>query len=236
MSALQEELDERTGEVRRYFDFLECALAMEPRVRFRCEAGYTEESISDDVQKVLKATVFLLMYNLVEATFRRCVDTIGESIERAGIDYKNARNEIRDLFIDSVFRRADPFSSNLNTHKETTRFIVSCIIESSAINLASSDIKFGGNLDARRIRELAAEYGLSLVLPDEAKGGEKLRVVKEKRNGLAHGELMFTECGRDYDLSQLKDIFSETTFFLNGVINSLQTYLNGKQFLRDSAA
>ena len=57
-----------------------------------------------------------------------------------------------------------------------------------------------------KITEFATKIGFSMRVHYSAGNGEKLHQVKTRRNNLAHGNISFSECGRDFTLEELVNI------------------------------
>jgi hypothetical protein len=111
-----------------------------------------------------------------------------------------------------------------------TRRLVKNAIDDVGARLTVEDLRFGGNLDADRIRRACLEHGVSSKTHPRAKGGEKLGLVRGRRNALAHGSLSFTECGRDYTLTQLVEIRRETVLFVRGILKNVESYASKRSF------
>ena len=108
--------------------------------------------------------------------------------------------------------------------------LVKGAVDDVAASLSADDLRFSGNLDAARIRKTCLDHGVSSKVHPRAKGGEKLRLVKDKRNDLAHGNLSFAECGRDYTLPQLVEIRRETLVFVRGILRNVERHTAGKAY------
>ena len=88
---------------------------------------------------------------------------------------------------------------------------------------------FFGDVDfCRRIYKKGLRI---VVLPDariihhRAKGGVELGTVKEQRNALGHGNVTFTECGRQYAVSDLERIKRQTVVFVRSILKNVKRYL-----------
>jgi hypothetical protein len=89
-----------------------------------------------------------------------------------------------------------------------------------------------GNIDAKKIREIADNYGFSHETEySECKNGAKLLEVKNKRNDLAHGILSFSDCGRDSSLTDVNNAFNEVSAYINTITSNIQEYITDKKYL-----
>ena len=110
----------------------------------------------------------------------------------------------------------------------------------SALNQIAEDIieiefdsskKISGNIDGRKIRNFAATIGFSTRAHHSLDNGTKLHIVKTQRNKLAHGDLSFAECGRNYTITDLKSINNQVTKYLKRVLLNIEKYLTEKSYL-----
>jgi hypothetical protein len=98
-------------------------------------------------------------------------------------------------------------------------------LKKETISLTKDNMDFSGNLDARKIRELADDYGF-----DAPKNGRNLVTITSKRNHLAHGDATFSEIGKDYTEKDL-DAFKDETFkFLSDVIAKIEDFIVHKKY------
>lgn len=222
MLLVQQEFQERQGEVVRYFDFLRHF--GENHIKFDIPAGSTSSlpAEKEDLFKTLKANGFLLLYNLVESTLKNAIEAIFEEFRSKNVSYDACRLEVRRQIL-----------RNLKKHD------VSRIVE--ALSSISTDVVFAtfrkeelaaGNVDARRIREIARLYGFA----HPSVKSDELLTVKMNRNDLAHGMKSFAEVGRDFDLQRLDQIKAEVIAFLSALLDSVSEYLMNRSYLAAAAA
>lgn len=88
---------------------------------------------------------------------------------------------------------------------------------------------FSGNVDARKIRDTATEYGFS-HLTDYAKTGHglDLLIIKSNRNDLAHGYKSFAEVGKEETADELLEIKKKTVSYLREILQNIEQYLSKK--------
>lgn len=182
-----------------------------------------------ELEKILKANLFLLLYNLVESTVRLSLMTICDSVASEGLRYTDLKDEIQRLWIKTKHKNFQ----NLGT---TTIFEVLQALPEEIVELTPEQ-KLGGrgNLDARKIREFAEEFGFSSVTHYRARNGEALFLIKKRRNDLAHGLESFAECGRQYSIEDLVRMKQETVVYLRSLLRNVSRYLQEKQFRAPNA-
>ena len=89
---------------------------------------------------------------------------------------------------------------------------------------------FSGNLDARSIRLLLEAWGIWRDF--HVDGEEKLLIIKNHRNILAHGEKSFREIGRNYTVLEIEK-FSECVFqYLSALIKCFSEYIGHEQYIK----
>ena len=88
----------------------------------------------------------------------------------------------------------------------------------------SSDVS--GNLDAKKIREdLSKKYAFSAT-----SSCDELRVIKNIRNKLAHGELVFSEAGADRTIDEIIAIKTKVVRYLQDILNDINQLLLQKRY------
>ena len=162
------------------------------------------------------------MYNLVESTIRNSIQEIYDHFKANNIIFDHLKDEIKKTIL-AGFKTKNP-------HKimEQVQNIASDIVTVSFNPEKISD----GNIDARKIREIAKKYCFSETTDyKKCKNGEKLLEIKNKRNNLSHGIISFSECGRDITISDLTVAFNETTAYLDTILKNIGDYLITQDYL-----
>ena len=149
------------------------------------------------------------MKNAIEAVF--------EEFRAKGVSFDDCREEVRHIVI-----------SNLKAHNPDRVFTaLTPLAQKILTETFRKEKAFAGNVDAKKIREVAKEYGFS---PPKAKG-DNLLTVKSQRNDLAHGDKAFAEVGRDFDVERLVKIKTEVLDYLREVLGNISSYLVNKEYL-----
>jgi hypothetical protein len=108
--------------------------------------------------------------------------------------------------------------------------IIEKALNEAILEFSEENFPLSGNIDARKIREIAEQYGFSAKTHKLTKGGEKLEIVKKLRNALAHGDISFSECGRDYTVAELKEIRKQVIWYLRNILKNIERYIEDKRF------
>jgi MAE_28990/MAE_18760-like HEPN len=227
-STLIQDFTERSKEVSKYFIFLKSLeqgttkLSMDGR-----DDSSKTKVIDSELLKTLKASSFLLLYNLVEATMRNVIEAIFDRLKSERISYDQIRPELKKIVLRNLKKR-DPdtiFSS-----------ITAISVDIITAGFDKEDL-FSGNIDGRKIRDTATKYGFSHAT-DYAKTGDgsDLLTIKANRNDLAHGIKSFAEVGRDQTTDELLEIKNKVIRYLKQILQNIETYLENAEYLDDAVA
>ncbi|HXT18708.1 MAG TPA: MAE_28990/MAE_18760 family HEPN-like nuclease [Gemmatimonadaceae bacterium] len=237
MNELGAAFEERLQEIQTYLDLLE---GVEKQVQDGPpRLGENGLTISAQQQRILYSSVYLQLYNLVEATITRCIDQLSKAVAGDGrwfpLDLSDAlrrewvRFTARTHVEQSSDKRLDSALALFNQVAERRPVSRLHIVKTSA-----------GNWDDHAIDELAERLGLPLRIPDETANSVKrhykndqgpLKFIKVTRNDLAHGILSFAECGEGVTVAELRDLTQKTSVYLRAVLSSFQRSIEAHEFL-----
>ncbi|MBD3826153.1 MAE_28990/MAE_18760 family HEPN-like nuclease [Stenotrophomonas sp.] len=189
-------------------------------------------------QKILYSTVYLQLYNLIEATMSRCIDEVAAA---AGAGSWAAADLIPQL-------RKEWVRSMAKTHVDQApdKRLVAAVEMASALvsSVPVSDFKIdrggGGNWDDKLIEKISERLGFELRLsaPIMTRVKQKVRndlgplgLVKSLRNQLAHGAISFVECAGETDTTALVSIRDTTEAYMRGVMETFVSYIDGLNFV-----
>jgi len=223
-STLFKDFDERSQEVSRYFWFIKNLEQGSIKLSMGNAHNPKIKEINDDLAKTLKATGFLLLYNLIESTMRNAIETIFDELITKNISFDDVRDELKKIII-----------KNFKDNQSTDRLLMNIQTISVDIISASFDKQklFSGNLDAKKIKETANMYGFSSqTTPKKTQNGIDLLTVKTNRNDLAHGFKSFEEVGKDATADDLLKIQKRVVFYLREILQNIETYLSNEDYLK----
>jgi hypothetical protein len=231
MISVKSDFEKRKSEINEYLEFIEVIYAEEKEIEIMFKKNVKHKrkqkfQVSDQLQKVLIANSFLLMYNLIEATIRNSIDEIFADLQNNSIDYNKLSDKLKKIFLFQKNKNLKDGNFNLDTLNKQIDVLICSVLNSETIVLDKSKLDFSGNLDAKKIRSIAADYGFG----QPSINGDNLLVIKNKRNHLAHGDFSFSEIGKDYTVSELLDFKNQTFNFLNEVINNIESYITNKDY------
>jgi hypothetical protein len=216
-STLLEDFKERSKEVTTYFLIFN---------QYSTESKTTNygKNTNLELEQTLKATGFLLLYNLIEATMRNGIEAIFTDITNKNISFDILKPEIQLIILDNVKKNKSPKNllKNLNN--------ISIDIISASF---SSDKLFSGNVDSRKIKDIAGLYGFSCETdPLKTQNGNDWLRIKNNRNDLAHGFKSFEEVGRGTNTEELLDIKDRVINYLQGIVENIEDYISKKEYLK----
>lgn len=217
MEAIKDEFEEKIQELEIFFELLENIESEEICLK--------DDSILTDLDKILKASFFLMLYNMVESTMRESVIAIYDKIDSNCIHFNQLGSKLRRKILGDCKKSYIGIDS---LHNETGNDIAKELLKAS---LSEKNL-FSGNIDHEIIKATALQYGFSHSTdPNRTRHGEKLRTIKEYRNDLAHGNITFSEVGRSYSLNQLREYKEETIAYMEKIIENIEYYLNNQRYL-----
>lgn len=219
MNTVFQDFQTRASEVEGYFDFVVRLADKELVVQSTLDGtSALSNHASEDLLKTLKASCYLLLYNLIESTMRNAVEAIFEELKVNRTSFDECRWELREEILRNFKKRS--------TDKLLSRLItIACDVIHETFE--GSEI-FGGNLDARTIRKTAVRFGFE---PPVGSQFHLLQTVKDVRNDLAHGVKSFAEVGRNASTPDLMEAKEQTIEILRQTLENIQIYLSGQLYL-----
>jgi hypothetical protein len=239
MEKAKEEFLNRKKEIEKYFDFLSKIEHDTPVLHYSLTGVSDIHEIDKELQKILKANGFLLIYNLVEAVTRITLIEYLNSISKSNISIKKLHEDIQRLWVSNK-RFADKKIGNKSEEmifQELYNEIVSNTLVSFTTELKNDKgevikqfVKLSGNVDADVIRKLAKEYGFDSNVGKAEKAGADLVTIRTNRNYLAHGIKTFTECGGKFSVIDLCKYKKNALFYLESILSNIESHIKGEKY------
>jgi hypothetical protein len=195
-------------------------------------------SISVDQQKILYSSVFLQLYNLIEATITNCVDGIANAVTKNGSKPNDLSEDIRREWIRFMARTHTDL--NFENRLKETLSLCEHLIQSRPVSDFKIEKGQGGNWDDLAIQDICKRLGLPLTIESDIASSIKrpfkndqgsLIYIKTLRNDLAHGSLSFVECGANVTVSDLQDLKDRTVSYLRAVVKLFQNFIDTYEYL-----
>jgi len=232
MLEVREDLNKRVQEIDAYLDLIEQIDRGSSALSNRAGERY---HIDVTTQQVLKASVYLHLYNLVESTVSACLREAAQAIERRGLGFGSLTSEWRRSWLRSIGQTAQA----MTPENRLVKTLEACQIVSDGTPI-EFEPKVPGNLDDTRIEKLAGRHGIDLShIPQSVRQGVKqaivnndgvLQVVRKRRNELAHGLATFGDCGRSVTVPELVSYRSATVAYLVAVVDQFETFITADGF------
>jgi hypothetical protein len=225
MTTVINEFNTRVKEIEVYFVLLEEIINQNAALYFPSKTKNKTKKIDEDLIKVLKANSFLLLYNLIESSIKLSITEIYDQISIKNKKYSEVVTEIRKIWITENYK---------NFQGKGTDFIFDTInnIAEDVISIKFNPDKIiSGNIDGRKVRDFASQYGFSDKAHHLSKNGVRLHQVKTQRNLLAHGGLSFTECGRQYTYEDLVETKRQVIIYLRSILKNIDNYLAQNKYI-----
>lgn len=225
MISVLTDFEERVQEIELYFEHLNLILNKDAELFFPRNITRQKRRINSELHKVLKANCFLLLYNLSESSIRQALIEIYDKITEKGLKYSNVKDEIKKIWITSKYRNFN------NMSVENIFDVIAGRILDDTIDIRFEDKhSLSGAVDGLRIRDFALKVGFSDRTHPALREGFKLHEVKTQRNKLAHGEISFAKCGRDYSFEDLNKTKKQVISFLRSILLNIKAYLENEDY------
>jgi hypothetical protein len=182
-----------------------------------------------DVIVVLKSSVFIALYNNIEATVYTVVERIHSSASLLTYDDLTEPFRLKMLgysfgktagaFMNDpkkVFDEIGKIRSSLQTFPELIEYI-------------RRQSLFSGNVDARKLNEIGHSYGMQRIDFSKA-DAEMMLWVKNKRNKIAHGEQSMSDGGQGIKTSDLRRAFRSISVILRDFISAVDLHLSSNVY------
>lgn len=223
-------VEERKKEIERQLNFIKQAIDSKSTRLFLWE-GYGNNERNNDIFfdrgliKTLSASTYLLLYNLIECSMTNAIDSIHSHIKNENASFHDLTINMQKIALKN-FRNALSKEESILSQESIEHAIVWLGYDGEKV--------FSGNIDAKKIKELASKYGFSMSEESlkKSKGGQSLLMIKSKRNELAHGKISFEECGQESSIDELLCIYEQVVNFVDGILDAIELYLKERMYLR----
>lgn len=208
--------EERKGEVKEFLLFLDLLINKQPSLTLEGENITIERSLTN----ILKAQGYLILYNLVESTVANAVSSIHHNLFTKNITFEELPNTLQSKILKQFCKEGASSIIPMNSMSSLSNEIIRKSYNKKSL--------FSGNVDRKFVTELSREYGFEIQDTDyDITGhGNFITMVKQQRNELAHGNISFTECGRNTSTDELLKAFDQIPNFLESLIKNIEDMLS----------
>ncbi|GGA07986.1 MAE_28990/MAE_18760 family HEPN-like nuclease [Okeania sp. KiyG1] len=220
-SILFQYFNERSEEVSKYFIFLQSLQQGKIKLITESQGNSKAKKIDTELENTLKASAYLLLYNLIESTMKDAIEAIFDELKNQGVYFDNIRPELQKIVLRNL-KQKNP-DKVLQKIGDISRDIITVGFDKEKL--------FSGNIDAKKIKETAQEYGFSAKTKIDS---SDLLTVKDNRNDLAHGIRPFAEVGKEISADELMEIKNKVVEYLRQILENIETYLDNQEYLDSS--
>lgn len=222
ISFVFEDFKERSEEASKYFIFLQNLEQGKIKLVEEIPGNNKAQERDKVLENTLKASAYLLLYNLIESTMKNAIEAIFDELQNQGVSFDDIRPELKKIILVNLKRR-NP-DKILDEIQDISLDIVKVGFNREEL--------FAGNIDSKLIRETAKKYGFYSPTDDKKiTNGEDLYLVKNNRNDLAHGSKSFTEVGKEKGADELIKIKNQVVEYLEGILKKVETYIDKQEYL-----
>lgn len=188
-------------------------------IRTMIELGYSSK-VRETV--LIKSSIILLSYNTVEGCFTRLNKEIFSFISENSIPVNKLSTELQKVY----FRY---YSKIINKAEDLKFFYHNRAITSvSYEEICDKLTLFSGNLDAKAIRDFSRQQlGMRNI---STQYGQKMVIIKNLRNKLAHGEITFQDALRDTTMDEVEEMCKDCLKFLEVVVRAYKEFYENQIF------
>ena len=222
ISLVFQDFNERSEEVSKYFIFLQNLQQRKIKLVEEIPVNNKAQERDNVLESTLKASAYLLLYNLIESTIKNAIEAIFDELQNQGVSFDRIRPELKKIILVNLKRR-NP-DKILNEIEDRSLDIIK-------IGFNREEL-FSGNIDSKLIRETAKKYGFSSQTDyEKTTNGEDLYLVKNNRNDLAHGIKSFAEVGNQKRADELIEIKNKVVQYLKEILTNIQIYIDNQEYL-----
>lgn len=166
-----------------------------------------------------KSSIVMMIYNMIEGVFSTLLQ---EVFDYAIQNYHNIEQYPKNFLIIIANYHIKLINGDA---KKLLKFENKNIIIPQYTEYKKYIEFYSGNLDAKKIREIANKFGVVKIVEKESDA--HLVFIKKIRNNLAHGSVSYGEATRNKTDIEVKEIKNATVDYLNRVIQAFEAfYLN----------
>ncbi|WP_273804302.1 MAE_28990/MAE_18760 family HEPN-like nuclease [Providencia rettgeri] len=193
-------------------------------------------SIEDDLLSftrkidILKSTLHMLSYNLVECTTRGCIEAIYDHMKDSNICYNDLKLELQKKTLNRIV--IDYPNDIERLHRRIGNNISQKLIEVS-FNVRK---EFNGNITKSTIGDIKKRYGIIMNDAPECRNGVDLDTLKDIRNDLAHGNTAFSKKGAIDTVNDVISRVKNINDFMLLFILATEEYLANQGYLSSQYA
>lgn len=172
---------------------------------------------------ILKSSLFVAVYNNIEATFYALFERVHKEVNL--VDYHILSQKMKRLFIEYHFSKIG------NVNPQALKKLQDCELKfPQLVDYLNKKRLFSGNIDVRKAKEIFSIYGMSFFdFPQNV--SDSILIVKNKRNSIAHGEATLLEASSGFNNAKIKALVDNSIIVLLKMIDIVTIYIEEKKYL-----
>ena len=226
------EFESRVEEVEIYFNFAIEIDQVETHKQKKFKLTETNElTVKRDLQKVIRANCYLVLYNLVESTIRNAIWSTLDAILDDKLCYNKLSPQLRNMWLSEKAIELKDIS-NLTKLKEHIELLLNEHVTNKEISISKNRISLSGNLDYRSIEKIIKDFGFfgKMTTVDTKKLSKALLKVKSERNALAHGNKSFRQAAEVITIQDLTEIKNLVITYLRDITKNFAKCIDNKSY------
>ncbi|CAM5794992.1 MAE_28990/MAE_18760 family HEPN-like nuclease [Rhizobacter fulvus] len=166
----------------------------------------------------MKASAVLMLYNQVESTMTNILQEVFDHFEAHAVDFDDLNDKMKSVVL-----------SYAKSHKPSTLVgAMSSLTKTLVVASFDRTTLFSGNVDARRIRDTLADYGV--IFGAKKYSGDALLRIKAERNNLAHGNVSFADSGKTFSMKDIQDLHEKTSKVLANALTDFSLFISNRNY------
>ncbi|MDR1270871.1 MAG: hypothetical protein LBK82_15255 [Planctomycetaceae bacterium] len=222
---LREDYEERKKQVEDYLIFLK-----------GIERSTALPQVTPVQQKILYASAYLLLYNLIESTVTNCGKELDGTLSEISVaQLRNLTEAIRLHWL----KHTSQYNKSEDKRLQGIQDLYDKLLDTTSLLEIKFDFDGTGNLDNKKIEEIMSKYGINTTMSRELETKIKkhvldnmgtLQTIKHYRNALAHGEKSFAECG-EHSVDKIQEIANTVFEYLEFIIGQIEDFIRDEKYL-----
>lgn len=232
MGKVKEEFENRVNEIELYYNFINATIGSTKRIK-------KEVVQNQDLHKILKANMFLILYNLIEFTIKRIIEEISNEISNEKVFFNDVIPEIKKLWIEKKYKNFKlVLKQGEKIEEEILKIIENIKSDIIDLNLKNKELNknktnslydFDGTMNLDKISKITNSFGMQSLKIDKEKSAILFK-ISNHRNDLSHGIQTFADCGGEYELSKIRDFKESTINVLRKIILNVENAIKNKYY------
>lgn len=187
------------------------------------------------VASVIRSNVKIMIYNIIEFSVTNLIQAIYDRLDEEDCGYIDVSEKLRTLWHHTRMRSLRDPNANHATAERISKELLDEAVSNVAVSINARQTLTGGNLDGEEILKLFNKHGVFIHAAKSSFSSNELKDIKDRRNGLAHGSISFTEVGNQVTTAELANLLEHVDSFLTQLRLDVINYLNSGEYKASKA-